>query len=49
MPVVRNSIIVAGGATALSLVIAIFCGYALSRFHASRSRGPSAAPSCCRR
>jgi multiple sugar transport system permease protein len=28
----RNSVIVAGGATALSLMIAIFCGYALSRF-----------------
>jgi multiple sugar transport system permease protein len=28
----RNSVIVAGGATVLSLMIAIFCGYALSRF-----------------
>jgi multiple sugar transport system permease protein len=29
----RNSVIVAGGATLLSLMVSIFCGYALSRFH----------------
>jgi multiple sugar transport system permease protein len=28
----RNSVIVAGGATLLSLTVSIFCGYALSRF-----------------
>jgi ABC-type glycerol-3-phosphate transport system permease component len=28
----RNSVIVAGGATLLALVVSVFCGYALSRF-----------------
>ena len=28
----RNSVIVAGGSTLLSLMVSIFCGYALSRF-----------------
>ena len=45
----RNSVIVAGGATLLSLMVSIFCGYALSRFPRERSRGRSAAPSSCRR
>jgi multiple sugar transport system permease protein len=29
----RNSMIVAGGSTLLALMVSIFCGYALSRFH----------------
>ena len=45
----RNSVIVAGGTTILTLIVSVFCGYALSRLPRQPCPARSAARCCCRR